>query len=123
MKAFHSGEICFRENSSGKLHTFGIVSDGTSWILRSSKLTTSTSFSLDYRTQRIEQFYGWLRIQDDGSNRICEWSMDGQKWVQFHSIGRTDFLTADKIGFACGAENSATPNFDVAMRVYHWKES
>jgi hypothetical protein len=31
-------------------------------------------------------------------------SPDGQSWVLIHSVGRTDFLTADEVGFYVRAD-------------------
>lgn len=60
------------------------------------KYTNTTTFSADY----LQEFSNvmasdilWFRIKDDGTNRICYFSKDGVNFFQFHSIGRTDFLT------------------------------
>jgi hypothetical protein len=47
----------------------------------------------------------WLRIEDDGTNRICTWSADGRNWIMASPHGRTDSLTADEVGFAVDASN------------------
>ena len=93
----------------------------------SSKWTNDTTFSTDY--QAITNVYPlrnpmtWLRIADDGSNRICSWSADGFTWQVLHTIGRTDFLTANEVGFFVDAWNVASPTYDVAMHLIHWSQS
>lgn len=48
-----------------------------------------------------------LRIEDDGSNRKCYYSVDGGVWILVHSVGNTDFLTADQVGFSVNAGDAA----------------
>jgi hypothetical protein len=69
----------------------------------SRKYTNATTYSADYALisaiSRVSPLVLWLRIADNGTNRICSFSMDGENFIDFHSIGRTDFLTADEVGF------------------------
>lgn len=122
-KAFHSYGICFRESSTGKLHVFDVLSTNSTTNIRSSKFTGPTVFSTDYQLTACAELYRWFRIQDTGTNRICSYSPDGQHWIQFHSITRTDFLTggADEIGFFVAGENSTTPNLAAALTLLHWR--
>jgi hypothetical protein len=48
----------------------------------------------------------FLQIGDDGTNRLVKFSADGQNFETFHSIGRTDFLTADEWGFYVSAPDT-----------------
>jgi len=41
----------------------------------------------------------FFRAQDDTVNRISSISADGQNYFPIHSVARTDFMTADKVGF------------------------
>jgi hypothetical protein len=74
--------------------------------------------------QTAEQFlpygYGagviWIKIEDDNSNRIISYSTLGpSNWMLLHSIGRTDYLTADRImaGVASGS----------VLRILHYEET
>lgn len=114
--------ICFRESSSGKMHVFGVFSNLTGYGIQSTKLTTATSFSADYLTKVFAPANPtiYLRISDNGLNRVCSWSFDGQQFLVFHTIGRTDFLTADQIGFYVGEQSNL---FDVSLFLFSWKVS
>lgn len=96
--------ICFREGSSGKVHAFRFQT--TSALIISDKWTTATTFSANYTTdntfainQGLLAPYVWLRIADNNTNRVCSISLDGITFVQIDSQTRTDFLTADQVGW------------------------
>jgi hypothetical protein len=111
--------LTFRESSSGKLHILSLV--GIPWTFGSSKYTNATTFSADYATlivRRIQLLC--LRIADDGANRICSWSVDGQHFFQLHSVGRTDFLTADQVGFFVDSFHATLP---AGMTLLSWAET
>jgi hypothetical protein len=129
-KAFNSYGLWFRESGSGKIHVFdmicttsgsGVVSGAR--VLRSSKYTNATTFSADYQVVSYYNEVHWLRIADDNTNRICSVSADGVNWTQVHSVTRTDFLTADEVGFFLSSENSATPNLAPTVTIFSWKEA
>lgn len=131
-KSFHTAGICFRESSTGRIHAldlfnqqaaYGSGSNAPEAFIRSTKFSSPTSFSASYQATSTNMFPEWLRIADDGSNRVCFISRDGQNWLIFHTIGRTDFLTANQIGFYVNSENSAVPNLDVALGLLSWQES
>lgn len=124
-KSFHSCGLIFRQSSDGKIHVFDFLGDTTANAisLRSSKFTNATTFSAQYQATPIPTPFNWLRIADNGTNRICSYSADGQNWHVYHTIGRTDFLTADQVGFYVGSENSAVPNLDVGMSLLSWKQA
>lgn len=124
-KPFLSFGLCFRDSASGKFHLFDFVGVTTLALgsqMRSTKFTNATTFSADYINRHMLPL-SWLRITDDGANRICSFGTDGEHWIQFHSIGRTDFLTANQVGFVVGTENNAVPNFNVIGNVLRWVET
>src|SRR5262249_37829445 len=91
--------------------------------LRSSKYTNETTLSADYSVVPWpDAQMRWFRIMDDGVNRQCQYSGDGEIYRGFHAIGRTDFLTADQIGVHVFTTNAATPNFGPTVRVHSWYE-
>ena len=63
----------------------------------------------------------WFQIADDNTNRICSISQDGQNFDTFHSVGRTDFLTADQIGI-CLRSQTTTGTLARATLI-SWKEA
>jgi hypothetical protein len=124
-KQWQSYGLVFRESSSGKIHTFDFLANGTLTALRSAKFTSATVFSAQYIDAAVATGGGllWLRISDDGTNRKCSFSRDGVNFIEIHSVGRTDFLTADQVGFMVGTENAATPNYAPVVTVLSWKQS
>jgi hypothetical protein len=114
--------LFFRESSSGKLHVFSIQHD-TVWKCCSRKMTNESTFSADYMVSPQIPME-WLRIQDNNTNRIISVSADGVNWKNIHTVGRTDFLTANQAGFAIGCERQ-TGGFDVttSYTLDSWTES
>lgn len=115
----HAGLI-FRQSSDGKLITFSVLFN-THTEFRVRKYTNATTFSADYSgAVAIAQPYPfWLRIADNGTNRICSYSRDGINFRDFHTVGRTDFLTADEVGFFADAANTG----DVGATVLSWVQA
>jgi hypothetical protein len=92
----------FRQSSDGKLSTFGPLSNTTLQMA----VQNWTSATLVSATAAFNVWFSgcplvWLRIADDGTNRIYSTSADGQNWRTFYSVSRTTFLTsgADEVGF------------------------
>ncbi len=114
--------ICFRQSSDGKIHAMGISTGTAAVEINSAKYTSATVFSAVYSSRSIAGWSGivFLRIADNGTNRICSFSADGQHFTQFHSIGRTDFLTADEVGFFC---NDETNVYDLGATLLSWKQA
>lgn len=121
---FMSYAICFYDSVSGKLHIYEFLSDGTSnsanWMgmLGAYKYTSVTVFSATY-FDRLGINPGWghrfVRVGDDGTNRHISFSADGVTYMKAHTIGRTDFVTADKIGFAT-SNSTAVAN---SLKILH----
>ena len=112
--------LCFRNSGSGALHLFRIVYS-SGFNLFSTKYTSPTVQSADYvgtLYSLVGQIY--LRIQDDNINRNCYWSVDGYHWELFHNVVRTDFLTADQVGFFVEAQNASV---GAAMSLLSWAET
>lgn len=100
--------LCFRQAGDGKLVLFFIGYASGTWGLNCNKYTDATTYSASYNTNYIMPCGSslWLRIADDGANRVCSTSYNGRDWFIFHTIGRTDFLTADEIGFYVESNNA-----------------
>jgi hypothetical protein len=97
---FSGVAIGFRQSSDGKLVVFSLrASSGLNLV--SDKYSSATAFSASY-TNEVVYTGGnvmFLRITDNGTNRICSWSTDGYNFRVFHTVGRTDFITADEVFF------------------------
>lgn len=108
---YNSVELAFRQSSDGKLVVLQMLVNNGSWGLYATKLDSPTAFNAHYGGGVLVSIpnlrYLWLRIADDGANRISSWSQDGQNFTQIHSVGRTDFLTADQVGWGVNG-NAAT---------------
>lgn len=103
--------IAFRQSSDGKIVVYGFADNSGATSISVIKYTNPTTFSAVYKSQNQHVFNApgmWLRIADDGANRICSFSLDGTNFTVFHTIGRTDFLTADQVGIAINANSSTT---------------
>jgi hypothetical protein len=114
------GGLLWRESSSGKAVSLDFTYGG-GWQWGVTKWTNSTTYSADYRLVPglLMGPVIWLRINDDGTNRKCSVSCDGRNFVQIHSVGRTDFITADEIGFHVNVNNA---NYQAAMTLLSWKQ-
>jgi hypothetical protein len=114
--------LCYRQSSDGKLVTCGI--QGTNTInLATGKWNSATSFSAGYSVSPIGMFLPtsvfWSRIADDGSDRTWSVSADGVHWTTLHTVGRTDFLTADEVGIFIRASTTRL----VANTLLSWVEA
>lgn len=110
--------MCFRQSSDGKLATWGLINSSGA-KLQSAKFTSATAFSATY--SEIAQpplIPRWWRIADNGTSRICSFSADGVNFITFHTVGRTDFMTADQVGFFVQANT-----YDACATLLHWKEA
>jgi hypothetical protein len=63
----------------------------------------------------------WIRIADNGTNRIISWSVNGLHFTQVHSVSRTDFITADEVGFFIS--DSADNKHDPGLTLLSWAEA
>jgi hypothetical protein len=95
--------IGFRQNSTGELHVFSQINEATTFTSRYSvtKWNSATSFNSSYIGDKdITMHVNWIRLVDNNTSaRTIYISEDGTNWQSIHSIGRTDFLTADEIFF------------------------
>lgn len=108
--------LVFRESGSGKFVTLQTNNNYEMGVYR---FTNPTTLSAAYtiRTTVASPFLCHLRIADDGANRISSYSFDGQNWHQLHSVGRTDFITADEVGFMVSS------NYSHSITLWSWAEA
>jgi hypothetical protein len=108
-------------DDAGKIITFCITAESPGQI-SIQKWNSVTAWSANYTYFSAYTCYGlfFLRMADDGTNRTCQYSHDGQHWETLHSIGRTDFLTATKVGICTRRANTTrTP----ALTLLSWEEA
>lgn len=96
---FCSCGMVWRDSVSGKVITFGY--GGATHGVSVSKFTSPTVFSATYTSLAltIPGPFLWFKMTDDGTNRISKFSYDGINYRTLHTVSRTDFLTANQIGF------------------------
>jgi hypothetical protein len=118
---YNGAGLCFRQSADGKLVLL-YVSPSEANTIKVAKWNSPTSYSAEYTgvPAQYDLHPVWLRITDNGTNRICSFSTDGYYWYQVHSVGRTDFLTADEVGFCADAVNATYP---VRITLLSWVES
>jgi hypothetical protein len=115
--------LCFRQSSDGKVAAVALLGNGA---LEVQKWTNATTFSALYTSFTGGAGYGlvvrpvWLRIADDNTNRVISSSHDGSTWTTLHSVGRTDFLTADEVGFFANADTAGGPAIATLLS---WKQA
>lgn len=117
----HAFGLIFRQSSDGKLHTLHFQQSGNVVNVYSAKYTDATTFNAVYSGFPVVLFGfpRFCRIADNNTNRVLSWSNDGQHFHILHTIGRTDFLTADEVGFFVQSANTTWP---AATLLTSWKE-
>jgi hypothetical protein len=116
--------ILGRESSSGKQLQYGVQHNGTTGLqILVNKINGDGSFNAQYVTKNWQQmsFMGgliFLRIKDDGTNRLCQVSVDAVVWQTIHSVGRTDFLTCNQFGWSV----QGSTNWPPCARILHWAQ-
>jgi hypothetical protein len=99
--------IMLRNSISGLFTDFSRGYDSSiGYFLNLSRFSTPTAWSSTAKLTVLPQPPNWLRVRDNGTNRIYEFSYNGVDWVFFFSVVRTDFITPDQIGW--GAANDLT---------------
>lgn len=108
----------FRQSSDGKISAFA----ATFVAVGIRNFTNATTFSASPAgvSKSNKVIYSWLRITDDGANRIYEVSFDGWNWNTIYTVARTTFLTADQVGFH--VENNST-FLTATSYIMSWKQS
>lgn len=110
--------IGFRQNSTQELHLY-LLYDSTSPTFRIDKWNTATSFNSTYiAATTLRYIPNWFKIEDNGTNRIISTSIDGVVWSVRHSIGRTDFLTADEIFVGMIVTTNAAYDSEISILSY-----
>ncbi len=113
--------IILRNGTSGNFISFGLSYDTGSfggYGIQTIKYSNPTTGIAIYSSQSAAQLpFGlpkWLRIRDDGTNRFFEFSDNGIDWMLHYSVGRTDYITPDQIGW--GTDNSSGQTIKARLR-------
>ena len=91
----------WKNSAANNLVTTGIWSLANNPINVTNKYSKYDTYVADYTVTNQPSWSEdwWLRIVDDSVNRICYSSRDSINWTQYHSVGRTDYITPNQVGF------------------------
>ena len=111
--------LVLRDSGSGKMVVCSLAVQPSQLQLTAAKLASNSSFSANYQTYNL---FGipcpvWLRIRDDATTRFFGFSVDGLTWWEFFSVGRTDYITPNQIGFY-GDSNNTTAGLQYTVHSY-----
>jgi hypothetical protein len=101
----------WRDSASGKLvgFTYGMTPAHPYPSLESIFYNTPTSYNSGGFAAGVMSAgtLQWFKAEDDGTNRKCWWSADGNHWLLLDSVVRTTFATPNQIGIAGEAVSGA----------------
>ena len=111
--------IGWRDSATGKLALLKFTLDlASGWYITSVKHADPTATGTAYfsSSNQAGSMKGpiWLRMADNNSNRICSVSYDGQNFTQIHTVGNTDYITANQVVVLFQARSATLPNYT------HW---
>jgi len=115
--------IGWRQSSDGKLVLLTQRYDGQFFVY---KYTNPTTYSAAYTQLTTVSMMGGgnaplvYRIEDDGANRKTYLSPNGIDFLLWHTVSRTDFLTADEV---CFYGNCQSSNVGPIVTLYAWEEA
>lgn len=134
--------ILFRQNSNSSFEIYEFLGGTNQFQIRMNRMATPTSNAGGGQkliTSNFLSLPNWFRIGDTGANRIFEISYDGIHWFRpyntaavtgfpiglFPDVPRTDFLTADQVGFAVDAawNDASNSHGDIYATILHWSET
>lgn len=115
--------IGWRQSGDGKL-VLALIRNNTSQTLDSEVMVMKCAdehTDIAIYTQHGFVISGtvFLRLVDDGTDRKVEYGWDGHNFITLHSVGRTDFMTADEVLFFACSRNATFP---AGMTLLSWKE-
>ena len=110
----------WRQSSDGKIVGIAQYVDGVGVSLGSTQGDATPKMTGHYVLWAAHALIEWLKFEDNGTNRIVYYGLDGMNWIQLHSVGRTDYLTGDEIFWGLGARNGSYP---VGSLLMSWKEA
>lgn len=118
--------LYMRRASDGLAVTYGVGSVNGVKGMYCARLNAAGVWVSDIVNSAVPAFISlrgllWLRLEDDGTNRVFSWSGDeGAHWRTLHSIARTDYAVFDEVGFAI---NSTGQTWKHAMSIINISET
>lgn len=124
---YRQAGLMFRQSSDGALVSFRAIWNGA-WRLNVAKhadSSTDTASYIDISAGGWAWGAGgvWMRIEDDNTDRVCSLSVDGAYFHEVHRVTRTDYLTADEVGFFASARDATSCDGGASMSLVSWREA
>ncbi len=108
---FAEAGLIWRESGSGKLSVISIQNFSSAIC---SHWTNETSFNASIAAVAMAAVGPyWLKITEDSTNRTGWFSIDGITWYQIAQEGRTNFLTADQVGYYANNSNNVAQDITI----------
>lgn len=106
-------------NDGTKVILYAVEADAGKTVFQVAKYNTVSAFSAssDIACSGAPGTLVWLRLEDNGTNRIFYYSFNGYNFVQLHSEGRTTHLTATNVGFGA---NTETTSYDAGISLHSY---
>lgn len=116
---FNGAGLVWRQSSDGKLVNAGFIwSSAMNFYIAKWSDPNTWAGNYIYPTS-YHMGWPWIRLTDNGTNRIISVSIDGRHWHQLHSVGRTDYLTANQVGFYVMTQST----YPVGALLLSWEET
>jgi hypothetical protein len=112
--------IIHRSSSDNRVTALAMDNDGLKVFIFTSSTSTGSVVASNYPARTSFAGAGpvlWLRMRDDGTNRIYSWSTNGRVFTQLYSVARTTHHTPDEIGFVCETNQI---QFPVTLCLLSW---
>ena len=95
--------IAVRNSSNGNIIGWGPFDNTGGWSFNVGLWNSVSSYNGNLNQVGGSYFtrIRWYRIKDDGTNRLYQYSIDGQNWATYYSQGRTVSVTPDEVGIFC----------------------
>jgi hypothetical protein len=97
------------------------------WFIQSGAWSDVNTFSTGHFTARrlpLNPHLAWLRIADDGADRIYSVSADGVHWEAIYTEANDTGFTANQVGlFLDNQTVTGTVLFNSSLRLVSWEES
>lgn len=121
--------LCFREAATGKLSSIQARVHGIYLEVGCVSYANATTYSSEdvahtYANHLLAGPCLCLRIEDDGTNRVYSYSCDGLLFYPLRTVARSDYFTADEVGFYLDTFNNFVVSPATAgVSVVSWEES
>lgn len=122
--------LAFRESGTGEItvlvfSNFSIATAQALSTIAAANYNSATSFNASLGERFLPggmPTHTWIRMTDNGTNLIFEWSNDRVNWFQIASIGRTSFMAGgpDQVGWIA-TDQGGSQTF--AGSIISWRES